>query len=107
MSEPYDSRVLAFKAFHKANPHVWERFVEMADRLRDRGYPRYSHDTIISVIRFQHDIRTTGKPFKIANEMKAFYGRWYIDLRKCPGFFSLCRMQGEPEYKFLTYRLPE
>lgn len=101
--EPYDSRLKAFKAFHAGNPQVWHRFRTMADQLRSRGWSHYSHDTLISVIRFQSDVQTNGEPFKIANEMKAFYGRWYIVLRNCPGFFTLRQMEGEPDHEFEQY----
>jgi hypothetical protein len=92
----YYTKLRAFEEFHEANPQVWERFAAMADELRSKGYRHYSHDTLISVIRFQHDIKTNGVPFKIANEQKAFYGRMYVKERECIGFFSFNRMRGEP-----------
>jgi hypothetical protein len=107
MAEPYHSRIRAFKRFHRENPYVWHRFKEMADKLRAQGRRHYSHDTLISVIRFQHDVTTNGNPFKIANEHKAFYGRWYVKQRKCPGFFSFNQMEGEPDEVFAQYREPE
>jgi hypothetical protein len=77
----------------------------MALRLASRGYKHYSHDTLISVIRFQHDVRTDGHPFKIANELKAFYGRKWMQTHadRYPGFFSLRQIQGEPDRVFARY----
>ena len=98
---------MAFQAFHKANPQVWERFYEMAEQLRAKKYRHYSHDTLISVIRFQYDIKTNAKPFKIPNEMKAFYGRMYVNKMKCPGFFTFCQMRGEPDADFQRYKNAE
>lgn len=107
MENPYQQKLKTFRAFHKANPQVWERFASMADELRAKKYRHYSHDTLISVIRFHFDIKTTGKPFKIPNEMKAFYGRMYVEHNNCPGFFSFCRMRGEPYEQFLRYKPEE
>lgn len=101
----YEKNLKAFQAFHKANPQVWERFSVMADKLRAKKYRHYSHDTLISVIRFQFDIKTDGKPFKIPNEMKAFYGRMYVEKNNCPGFFSFNHMRGEPWEQFQRYKI--
>jgi len=106
-ANPYFKKLKAFEAFHKANPQVWKRFSTMADELRAKNYRHYSHDTLISVIRFHYDIQTTGEAFKIPNEMKAFYGRMYILKNNCPGFFTFCRMRGEPENLFLRYKKEE
>lgn len=96
---PYQRREAAFTAFHQANPHVWARFEELANGIAVKRN-HYSHDTIISVIRFEGDLQTTGNPFKIANEAKAFYGRWWMHKHgaRKPKFFRLKRMQGEPPY---------
>ena len=106
MKSLYERKLKTFQAFHAANPQVWERFSAMANQLQSKRYRHYSHDTLISVIRFQYDIKTTGKPFKIPNEMKAFYGRMYVDRNKCPGFFHFKQMRGEPNEQFQRY-MPE
>lgn len=92
----------AFQAYDKRNPMVWERFCAHVKSLLIRGCRHYSHDTIISVIRFERDVEIgpNEKPFKIPNEFKAFYGRKWMNEygRYQPGFFRFCRMTGEPEW---------
>jgi hypothetical protein len=101
----YESKLKTFKAYHKLNPEVWERFERNANAMVDRGRKHYSHDTIIAVIRFERDLQTTGCIFKIANESKAFYGRmWMMKYgEKLPRFFHLRQMMGESNRAFKRY----
>lgn len=105
MENLYRKKLEAWKAFHAHNPRVWTEFRDMAQSMVDRGRKHYSHDTIISVIRFNRDLQTTGSEYKIANEFKAFYGRLWMSKygKKNPRFFHLRQMRGESDEEFSRY----
>lgn len=88
-----------FISFHEDNPHVYEEFERQARRLLSMGRTRYSAWTIITWIRFEQDLRTTGDPFQINNDYTALYARLLI--HRCPefnGFFELRRMKGSDRH---------
>lgn len=67
--------LLGFKDFHRDNPHVYEKFKEVAENLLNNGVKRYSSKTIICIMRYEHTIKTNGKPFKISDRYQSLYGR--------------------------------
>jgi alpha-acetolactate decarboxylase len=79
-----------FKKYHAANPHVYDAFVEFARQMKSAGHNKYSASAIIQRIRWEMDIKTTGKPFKIDDSFTPIYGRLadyqHPDLRKFFGF---------------------
>lgn len=44
-----------FLEFHKANPSIYRRIVEICDFLHRSGYNHYSMATILHVLRYEHD----------------------------------------------------
>jgi hypothetical protein len=70
----------AFGEFHKNNPQVYERFKQLTMRLISKGRKRYSSKTIICVIRYMHDIRTTtSDDFKINDAYTSRYARLFCE----------------------------
>jgi hypothetical protein len=64
-----------FKKFHEKNPHVYSEFKRLAHEIKATGRKKYSVDAIIHVIRWNYDIQTTGRNFKISNNIRSIYGR--------------------------------
>ena len=67
-----------FKAFHKKNPQVWDRFKERAFRMKKTGRKKYSARTIFEVMRWESDLETVGSVFKISNDLIPIYCRLLI-----------------------------
>ena len=69
-----------FWEYHDENPSVYLRFVELANQMLDTGRTRYSSATIISVIRFERDLRASdpNSVFKINDGYSAYYARLFL-----------------------------
>lgn len=67
-----------FKTFHLENPDVYKMFKQYALKIKATGRSKYSAWTIINVIRWEHDVRSTGDVFKINNDYIALYARLLI-----------------------------
>lgn len=65
----------AFKKFHEENPHVYKRFKEMAYQMKATGRKKYSSKLIINAMRWEYDLKTNSKPFKINDRFQSLYGR--------------------------------
>jgi len=87
----------AWREWHVANPHVFERFTKLADEARvQRPGVRVGHWLIIGKLRWEHFFQTTGPDFKLSNDHAAFYARAYMASRPDRrGFFKIKRMIGE------------
>lgn len=64
--------------FHKANPFVYKKFRQYADKIRKSGHKKYSAWTIINVIRWEEDLSTVESSFLINNDFIAIYARLLI-----------------------------
>lgn len=64
-----------FKEFHKENPQVYKRFLELAFEMKATGRKKYSSKLIINVMRWERDLKTGSKPFKINDRWQSIYGR--------------------------------
>jgi len=89
-----DARLVErFILYHRANPHVFVKFVDQARRIKDSGRQKYSAWTIITWCRFEHDLVTTGDVFKINNDFIALYARLLPVVRpEFVGFFDMRAM---------------
>jgi len=63
--------------WHKQNPHVWEMFEKYTFQAISAGYDHYSVNAIFERIRWHTDIETKGDPFKINNNHRAYYARYF------------------------------
>lgn len=89
-----------FVEFDAANPDVWREFRGMALRLIEEGYKHYGAKSIIEAIRFHRNVskHTGGGPFRINNNLTAYYARKFH--KKYPqynGFFETREVKGENE----------
>lgn len=79
-----------FKEYHATNPHVYEEFKRLAFQAIKAGRKKYSAWVIINVMRWNHDIQTTGDEFKISNGYIGIYARLFIfHYPQHEGFFQL------------------
>lgn len=63
--------------WHKKNPHVWELFVVYTFQVINTGRKNYSVNAIFERIRWHTDIETQGDSFKISNNHRAYYARYF------------------------------
>jgi hypothetical protein len=96
-----------FLAFHHANPWIYDRLNAIVDKLRERGFTKYSTRTLISVLRFEADLKTTGETVRVEGEDREvklndhhspYYARLLIEARpELWDFFELRSAEGDPE----------
>ena len=70
--------LLRFKAYHLENPNVFKSFLAASQEMRRAGRRKYSAWAIVNKIRWDFDISTKDKVFKINNESIALYARLVI-----------------------------
>ena len=77
--ETHGRHYKAFRAFHQANPPVYELFCRFARELIEKGRERYSADLIWQRLRWHIEIETRGDPdFKLNNNYRTYYGRLFV-----------------------------
>lgn len=95
-----------FWTYHRANPHVFERLDTMARIALAKGYTRYSSRTIIAVMRWERDIITNTRDFKINDHHSPYYGRLWMRLNPhLPRLFETRELLAGEVSEYL--RLPE
>lgn len=67
-----------FTRFHEQNPEVYDLFKQAALKMRETGRQRYSARTIVEVIRWDHDLRTSGGAFSVNDNFTPIYVRLLI-----------------------------
>lgn len=88
----------AWWTWHKQNPHVWELFIDYTFQAIGSGRSHYSVNAIFERIRWHTDIESKGDQFKISNNHRAYYARYFNHCYpEHEGFFrtSVLRSQGE------------
>lgn len=65
----------AWREFHAANPHVYNRLVILSRQLVRRGHKRIGIGMLFEVLRWEHAMTTTGDAFKLNNNYRALYAR--------------------------------
>lgn len=80
-----------FRAFHKANPQVWDLFQQFTNELIAQGYKRYSVDAVLHRVRWEVAIKTRGdEGVKLNNDFTPYYARmWLATHPQWPNFFEL------------------
>jgi len=69
-----------FRAFHDANPRVYEELRRLALLLRRRGHNRIGIAMLFEQMRWQWYERTTDVTgFKLNNDYRAYYARLLMD----------------------------
>lgn len=92
--------------FHAANPWVYDRLAQMCHRLRERGFAQYSTRTLIAVLRFEADLKSTGQAVRVDGDERevklndhhtAYYARMLIEsYPHLWDFFELRAAEGDP-----------
>jgi len=94
-------------SFHEANPWVYERLMQICFELRAKGFTRYSTRTLVAVLRFEWDLKTTKQnvvisggeslAVKLNDHHTAYYARMLIEAhRELWDFFELRAAEGDP-----------
>lgn len=65
----------AFLKFHQANPHVYDKLLELSMLLKNHGRNKYSINGLFEVLRWQQALATKGDAFKLNNNYRALYAR--------------------------------
>lgn len=66
----------AFDEFHKSNPSVYRKLVELARDLARRGHKRIGMKMLVEVLRWQHHLETTDvSGYKLNNNHASRYAR--------------------------------
>ncbi len=68
----------AFYAFHKANPHVYRRLVQMTYQAQQVGRRRIGVKMMFEVLRWEHTISTSAHDFKLNNNLASRYARFIM-----------------------------
>ncbi len=81
MKTRHDEMLEQAKKYHKDHPEVWDAFVDFTfDRIK-KGYNNYSVYSIMERIRW--DMGQIGgdgiTEFKIGNNHRPFYARWFME----------------------------
>ena len=94
-----------FLGFDLTNPWIFSKLEEYCDQLWDVGWRRYSMRTILSVIRFDRDLKTGGSEItidgvqvrvKINDHHSPYYARLLAYKRpRFENFFEYRRVEGE------------
>jgi len=67
-----------FMAFHEANPHVYQKFKELAFEAINAGRKNFSIDMIWGAMRWYSSIQTTDETYRLNNNYRASYGRLFV-----------------------------
>ncbi len=79
-----------FWKFHRENPGVYVELVNMAHRLRGRGYGSYGMKSLFEVLRWERAIKTVGSVFKLNNNYTSLYARLIMsDVPMLGSFFKV------------------
>lgn len=80
----------AWWEWHKQNPHVYKLFEKYTYDAINAGFEHYSVNAIVERIRWHADIETTGDKFKINNNHRAYYARYFHHMHpEHEGFFRI------------------
>lgn len=60
----------AFEDFHRENPHVYKKFVELSFRAINKGKKKISFKMIMNVIRWEHYLETNEQTDLFLNGQK-------------------------------------
>ena len=91
MKTRHDEMIDQFKTFHARHPEVWELFQRFAFEKIRQGFDTYSANGIFERIRWEVASPGYGEnEFKINNNYRPFYARWFMLAHpKYSGFFRV------------------
>ena len=71
-----------FSEFHRANPHVYRRLVDMARQAVRAGRRKIGIGMLFEVLRWEHAISTVGDEFRLNNNHRSRYARMLMRLEQ-------------------------
>lgn len=80
-----------FIAFHRENPHVYDKLVELAFMLKERQHKKIGIAMLFEQLRWLHALETSDMSgFKMNNNYAAFYARMIMGRNPAlEGFFEI------------------
>ena len=85
-----------FEAFHRANPHVYDRIVKLAIELKRRGRKHFGMKALFEFLRFTYALQTSGDEFKLNNIYTSRYARLVMDsVPELNGFFETRELKAD------------
>ena len=77
-----------FNAYHKANPSVYDKLLELSLRLKRVGASKYGMKALFEILRFNALLQSDEK-FKLSNNYTAYYARLLmLNEPQLEGFFT-------------------
>jgi hypothetical protein len=68
-----------WKAYHAANPVVYDKLVEILREAQEKGFDYWSIQGAVEVLRWECRMPIVGEDeFKISNSYAAYYARWIM-----------------------------
>lgn len=107
----------SFLEFHRANPWVYERLVELCFELKSKGFKKYSMRTLVAVLRFEWDLKTGGQTVilasgeprrvKLNDHHTAYYARYFVaQYPEFRDFFEFRTAEGDEDFSFMNEMEP-
>jgi hypothetical protein len=82
--------------FHKDNPQIYQLLEKFTMQVIRRGFKNYSINAIFERIRWHTDIETTDPSFKLSNNHRAYYARYFhAQHPEYSDFFRTKELHGE------------
>lgn len=79
----------AARDFHRRNPHVLEAIRDVCLRVKRAGRRRWSVNAAFEVVRYNAQVTTDHRTYKLNNNHRAWYARWLMrDVPELSGFFQ-------------------
>ena len=86
-------------SFHKENLEIYKLVERFTFAIINRGFKNYSINSIFERIRWHTDVETTGTEFKLSNNHRAYYARYFMhNYPEHMGFFRTKRTTDDAEY---------
>lgn len=73
----YDQMLEEALDFHARHPNVWLLFVRFTRDRMAAGFTHYSVNAVFERIRWECESATEPERFKLNNNYRAFYARWF------------------------------
>lgn len=85
-----------FERFHRENPHVYRRLVEICLAMKRRGLRRWGAKAAYEICRFQGVLSTSGDQFKLPNSYTSRYARKIMaEVPELAGFFETRKLRSQ------------
>lgn len=87
-------RYFNFLEYHEKNPQIWEAFKTYTFKAINRGHTRLSAEFIVNIIRWESKVSAMDEDFKINNNYKSYYSRFFTNLY--PTYKNLFEVRSSP-----------